>query len=97
MKTIAEVRQDKFNQILTGLKHDASKLHYADFYLFGSFSTGKWDSFSDVDIVCVSDNEFSSLDFPTITDRDVDVVCFTKEKLAKNIIFTKIVQEGIKL
>ncbi|QKE41690.1 MAG: hypothetical protein HO274_10510 [Ferrovum myxofaciens] len=53
------MRERKRNEVINLLREDANRLRASDrglqIWLIGSYAVGNWDTFSDIDVVCVSD------------------------------------------
>lgn len=95
----------KRNEIISLLEEDVRRLRLDDpdlkFWLIGSYAVGNWDSYSDIDIVCVSKNKYYESDFNTSNQYPMDVFSLTeaefKPKIDGSNIFKQAINQGISL
>lgn len=98
------LRERKRNEVINLLREDANRLRASDrglqLWLIGSYAVGNWDTFSDIDVVCVSDVAYAETDFKTSDQYPMDIFSLNdvefKQRLSGDI-FNQSISKGVKL
>lgn len=71
------------------------------FWLIGFYAVGNWDSYSDVDVVCVSDKEHFESEFKISDQYSMDVFLLNDTEFQRRIngdaLFKESVEKGVSL
>jgi len=102
---IYALRERKKNEVIDLLREDVNRLRSSDLrvrvLLIGSFATGDWDSYSDIDVICVSDKQYCETDFKISRQFPMDVFSLNESEFNQRMnsgeIFKQSVEKGISL
>ena len=100
---IFSLREKRRGEVISSLQDDVNRLREADpnlkFWLIGSYAVSNWDAYSDVDVVCVSNNKYFDVNFNTSNQYPMDVFSLTEEEFAKRLegsyLFKKAINTGV--
>lgn len=102
---IFALRERKRSEVISLLRDDVQRLRANDpdlkFWLIGSYAVGNWDSYSDIDVVCVSKNKYYETNFNTSDQYPMDVFSLTDTEFNRRIngsgLFKEAIDKGISL
>jgi len=102
---IFALRERKRSEVISLLRDDVKRLRVDDpdlkFWLIGSYAVGNWDSYSDVDVVCVSKNKYYETNFNVSNQYPMDVFSLTdtefKHRIDGSGLFKQAINKGISL
>lgn len=97
---IYAVRERKRDGVIKLLSEDAERMRQHDanlrLWLIGSFATGTWDAYSDVDVVCVSSIRYGETDFLTSDHYTMDIFSLSEVEFNRRIGSSDVFQQAIK-
>jgi predicted nucleotidyltransferase len=102
---IFALREKKRNEVISLLRDDVQRLRVNDpdlrFWLIGSYAVGNWDSYSDIDVVCVSAKQHFEADFKISDQYPMDVFLLNDSEFQRRIngdtLFKESVEKGLSL
>ena len=102
---IFALRERKRSEVISLLRDDVERLRVDDpdlkLWLIGSYAVGNWDSYSDIDVVCVSKNKYYETNFNASDQYPMDVFSLTDAEFKRRIdgsgLFKQAINKGILL
>lgn len=102
---IFALRERKRSEVISLLRDDVQRLRADDpdlkFWLIGSYAVGNWDSYSDIDVVCVSKNKYYETNFNVSNQYPMDVFSLSDAEFRHRIdgsgLFKQAINNGISL
>lgn len=102
---IFALREKKRNDVINSLTIDINRLRKTDpdlkLWLIGSYAAGNWDTYSDIDVVCVSSREYHESDFQISNQFPMDIFSLDaanfERRMNGDVLFKKSVDDGVRL